>query len=226
MKHHAEALRRAGITEEDMEGVPSVTSRIRKAVGSIDLAIEALSGDDSPRAIAFMEKYNSLSKTDKIVLSIEDIFTAAGLSARDFIEVLTGALMQQSADVTKMLVSAAQPKVVDATIQAAITRQPIINKKGEIVGETMGDIKAQEIFHRATGFLPTPKSAQTTINLQQLNQTANNSRNEGPCDPPESMDDFLLDMQDVVKGRILPAPAPDSSSPKNAPEIEYLDVEA
>jgi hypothetical protein len=205
-----------------MDGVPKIKDRIVAGAGSIQKAIEALRGDDSDDALAFIERYDSISESDLPRLAIEEIFTAAGLTARRFVEVLTGALMQQSSDVTKMLVSVAQPRVVEATIKAATESLPIIGNEGEVVGWTNGDIKAQELFHKATGFLPTPKGAQTTINLQQLNQTAVSS-DEEKCDAPQSMDDFLMEIQDVVRPKALNPPV--ETVPINAPLIEYMEVE-
>lgn len=139
--------------------------------------------------------------------------------------------MQQSGDITKMIVAVAQPKVTEATIKAAVESLPITmrNKDGEIeiIGWTNGDIKAQEIFHKATGFLPMPKGAQTTINLNQLNQTAQLSASDDDDDPTElkSMDEYLMELQDVIRpAKQLEAP-PSFVIPQNAPMVEYLDVE-
>ena len=212
-----------------MQGVPSITANIVRAVGSVDLAIEALRADDSEEAQDFIEKYDGLSKSDQKLLKLEEIFTAAGLSARRFVEVVTGALMQQCGDVTKMMVAVSQPKVVEATIFAATDRKPIFNPvTGELMTYTNGDVKAMELFHKATGFLPTPKGANTTINLNQLNQTAQLNAGEDEDDEPvelQSMDAYLLELQDVLRPQ-LPAPtAPSSVIPVNAPQLDYIDAE-
>jgi hypothetical protein len=227
----AAARKRLGITAEDMDGVPRITDRLIAGAGSIATVIAALREDDSEDAASFIAKYDSISESDRGRLTIEEIFTAAELSARRFIEITTGALMQRSGDITKMMVAVAQPRVTEATIKAATESLPIVATRDgerEVVGWTNGDVKAMEMFHKATGFLPMPKGAQTTINLNQLNQTAQLSAaedDEGPCEPPPSMDEYLLELQDVARERALPAPAPDAVMPINAPALEYVDAE-
>jgi hypothetical protein len=231
LKRTQEAHKRLGITAEDMDGVPRVTERLIRGAGSIENVIQALRGDDSEDSVKFIEKYDAVSVSDRTRLSIEEIFTAADIDARRFIETVTGALMQQSGDITQMMVAVAQPRVTEATIKAATESLPIVVQRGagsEIVGWTNGDVKAMEIFHKATGFLPAPKGAEITFNFDQRKQSANfgkDSDDEGPCEPPQSMDDFLLELQDVTRERALPAPAPDAVIPVNAPTIEYVDTE-
>lgn len=216
-----------------MEGVPDVTANIVRACGSVGVAIQALAQDDSEDARSFTENYQKLSGSDRKRLRLEEIFTASGLSARRFVEVVTGSLMQQCQDVTKMMVAVAQPKVIQATIKAATDQVPITAydpklERVKVVGYTNGDTKAMELFHKATGFLPTPKGSNTTINLNQLNQTANVGAGENDGEPAElqSMDEFLMEMQDVLRPAQLPASTgmamPDLV---HVPEIEYIDAE-
>lgn len=226
--HHlpkkAEVLRRLGLKKGDMDGVPKVTDRIVAGAGSIASAIEALRGDDSDDAVAFIERYDGISKSDMARVSIEEIFTAAGLTARRFVECVTGALMQQSSDTTKMMIAVAQPRVTEATIKAAVDSIPIMDGEGEIAGYTNGDVKAQELFHKITGAMPTPKGANLTFNLQQNNATLQQSKGDGEIEPPQSMDEFLMEMQDVVRPKALMAPV-EHVTPINATQVEYIDVE-
>ena len=194
-KRTAAARKRLGLEEGATDGFPDLTARIKAGAGSIAKAIEVLSEDDSDDSRAFMERYRSVPKSDRSRLKLEDFVAAADITPRRFVELVTGALMQQCQDVTKMMVAVAQPKVIQATIKAATDQVPIIaDVDGEriVVGHTNGDTKAMEIFHKATGFLPTPKGSNTTINLNQLNQTANLSDGEGAEESSElqSMDEF------------------------------------
>ncbi len=220
----AEARKRLGITKEQMEGVPRVTDKIIAGAGSIQKAVAALEADDSDDAVAFIRCWSSISKSDRRRLKLEEIAVAAGLTPRRFVEVVTGALMQQSQDVTKMLVAVAQPKVTAATVKAATDEVPIVadvNGRRIVVGKTNGDVKAQEIFHKITGMLPLPKGSQTTINMQQNAVSA--KEEEERSDGPQSMDEFLLDIQDVLRPKALAAPV--EPFPVNAPAVEYVDVE-
>jgi len=223
------AKKRLGIKPGDMDGVPSVTEKIKAGVGSIDRAIQALREDDSEDALAFIQKYDSVSKSDKKFVTLEEIVTASGLTTRRFVEIVTGAIMEQCGDVTKMMVTVAQPEVVKATIKAATDSVPIVATVGNrqrVVGYTNGDTKAMELFHKATGFLPMPKGAVTNINLNQQNNTAQLSSKDDEDDGPEdlqTMDSFLMDMQDVLRPE-LPAPR-EEAVPVIVPNIEYIDAD-
>lgn len=129
-----------------------------------------------------------------------------------------------------MMVAVAQPKVIQATIKAATDQVPIIadiDGVRIVVGHTNGDTKAMEIFHKATGFLPTPKGSSTTINLNQNNLNANMG-DGGASDDDEtelqSMDEFLLELQDVVRPQ-LSAPSIAVPMLMETPEIDYIDAE-
>lgn len=229
----AAARKRLGLKQWQMEGVPDVTANIVRACGSVGVAIQALAQDDSEDARSFTDTYQKLSGSDRKRLRLEEIFTASGLSARRFVEVVTGAFMQQCQDVTKMMVAVAQPKVIQATIKAATDQVPItaydpILECHKVVGYTNGDTKAMEIFHKATGFLPTPKGANTTINLNQLNQTANMGGGDDDDDSPgdlQSMDEYLIELQDVIRPpKALSAPV-ENVIPASFPDVEYVDAE-
>lgn len=226
--HHlpkkAEALKRLGLNKGDMDGVPKVTDRIIAGAGSVTAAIEALRGDDSDDAVLFIQRYDAVSTSDMERVSLEEIFTAAGLTSRRFVEVVTGALMQQSSDTTKMMIAVAQPKVTEATIKAATEERPIFDREGNEVGSTPGDVKAQELFHKITGAMPTPKGASLTFNLQKNNATLTQNKGDGETEPPQSMDDFLMEMQDVVRPKALMAPV-EHVAPINATQVDYIDVE-
>lgn len=190
-------------------------------------AMEILEADDSPDAIAIIEKWNSVSDTYRKVLRCEDFALAAGLSNRRFIEVLSGAIMQQAQDVTRMLVATAQPKVTKTTIRRATQRKPILDVAGNVVGYDEGDFKSQELFHKITGMLPTPKGSQTIIQMG-VGATGDSPQGEVELNEPaelQTMDAMLLDMQDVIRPQLEAPKEMDSRMPVNTPEIEYLDAE-
>lgn len=220
------ARRRLGLTDLDMRGVPKITRRVKEAVGTVRAAVRILEGDDAPDSIKFCQKWNSLSKKDKLAVHLEDVVIAAGLTPRRFMELLAGAGMEYSSSISKLIVTKNQPKVLKATIKAAITETPIV-VKGNVVGHNIGDIRAQELFHKMSGALPTPKGP--SIILNQLNQTANiEPPSPKERTPLESMDSFLLELEDIRKPKQLAAraePIIPVEMPVNAPEIEYLGIE-
>ncbi len=225
-----QALRRLGLTEHDVTNVPRITSRVKEAVGTVKAALRILNGDDSPDSIAFMSKWRGLSDKDQRTLRLEDVIVAAGLTPRRFMELLAGASMDHSAIVSKLIVSKSQPKVLKATVKAAIDSVPIMGKnfetgEMEVVGHSNGDVKAMELFHKITGALPTPKGANFTFNQQ-----VNNPTSDGPKErtPLETMDSFLLELDEVRKPKQLTGrvePIIPVEMPEGAPEIEYLSIE-
>jgi hypothetical protein len=222
------AVKHLGLDESLMEGVPNVTPRIIRGAGSVDNAIEALRGDESEDAIAFMQKWDSISVGDRKYLTIEEIFTAAGLTAREFVEVVAGALMQQGEDSSRMIVAMAKPKVMESTIKAATDEVPItafIDGVNVVVGKTNGDVKAMEMFHKITGTLQAPKGSTTNIYANQANQTVVQASNDDGEELP-SMDSYMREIQDVVRPQLeASVPSSISTVPINAPEVEYLDAE-
>jgi hypothetical protein len=128
--------------------------------------------------------------------------------------------------VTKMILSVSQPLVTSATVKAATDSQPIMGREGEIVGYTNGDIKAQEIFHKITGMLPIPKGSQTFINVNPQPKPDDEDEDESPA--LESMDSFLMGLQDVLRPQAqlaAPVPTVPTMMPANAPDFAYIDAD-
>lgn len=219
------ALKRLGLREKDVKGVPEITPRVKEAMGSVREAILLLRGDDSKDSRRFIEKWDSLSDRDRKNVQLEHVVTAAGITTRRFMELLAGAEFDHSATVSKIFVSRSQLKVLKSTVKAATDEQPMFNKDGDLIGHSNGDVKAMEIFHKITGAMPTPKGG-TFINNQQINaQVA--APNE-PKTPLQAMDSFLLELDDVRRPKRLGAapaePIIPVEMPDVVPEIEYLDV--
>lgn len=224
-----EARKRAGWTDDlDQTPRPSI-SHILKGIG-VDACIEALLCDDSPEALAFNAKYSSISRSDREYLAIDEIALLAGLSSRVLIQTITGALFQQTAETSKAIALSAQPDIVKKTVEMAKT------DRGE---------KDREMYHRAMGFLPTPKGAQTTINLQQLNQGGESAQRalgaggDASRDPAAplvlgSMDDVLLDLQTVIRPQlptssaaaVVEAEPMNTTVPANVADLDLDYIEA
>ncbi len=225
-----EALRKLGIVEADLARVPKITPRVKEAVGTIGEAVSILAGDDSPDSILFMEKWNMLTKVEQREIHLEDVIVAANLTGRRFMELLAGASFDHSATVSKIFVSRSQLKVLQSTVKAATDEVPITaynaeTGETEIEGRTNGDVKAQEVFHKITGALPTPKGSNFTFN-QQI-KTAEEPQSTVEARPPlQSMDSWLLEIDDIRKPKQLSAAVPviPVEMPENAPEVEYLDL--
>lgn len=224
-----QALRRLGLTEHDVANVPRITPRVKEAVGTVKAAIRILLGDDDPDSIRFSTKWRGASKKDQLSLRLEDFLVAAEITPRRFMELLAGASMEYSSTVSKLIVSKNQPKVLKATVKAATDSVPITAMVGGAmveIGRTNGDVKAMEMFHKITGALPTPKGSNFTLN-QQINSGGEVKESKVQT-PLESMDSFLLELDEVRKPKQISArsePIIPVEVPEGAPEIEYLDLQ-
>ena len=209
------AAARRKLDDLGIVGAPKITQRMIMAAGGKQGIFEALSCDDSPEAIAFMEVYRSFSEAERDNFTIEELFLLAGMNARRFGEVLIGALMQQGADASRLLIAAAMPNVSETLIQAATERQPIMDNKGNLVGYANPDMKAIEIFGKISRMLPMPKGSSTVINIGQ----PEDGEVEGSAEL-QSVDDFLMELQSVTRNQ-LPAPAKTIEIPANTRDLEY-----
>jgi hypothetical protein len=222
-----QALNRLGLTAEMVTGLPKIVPLIQESIGTIEKALEILRGDDSPDAIQFLAKYDAIPESDRKHLTFEERVVGAGLSPRRFMEILTGASLQRSSVATRLIVAISQPEVIRATVKSATEGRPILDENDEIIGYGPGDVKAQEMFHKITTLMPTPKGNVQNFNFAQpRDQDALPAPREGDKPQPlQSMDDFLLSLHDVVRPKSLPEPEIAVEHPVNAPDLEYLDVE-
>ena len=211
------AVARRKLDDLGIVGAPKITQRMISAAGGKEGIFEALECDDSPDAIAFMEVYRSFSEEERDTFNIEELFLLAGMTARRFGEVLMGALMQQGADASRLLIAAAMPNVSETLIKAATERQPIMDNKGNLVGYANPDMKAVELYGKISRMLPTPKGSSTVINVGRPDDEEDDEEGSANLEP---MDDFLMELQQVRQNQ-LPAPAKTIDAPKIAKDVEF-----
>jgi len=216
------ALKRLGLTEQDVKDVPSITWRVREAVGTVREAVGVLSGDDAADSLKFCSTWNAITAKDHKHLKLEDIITASGITTRRFMELLAGASLDHSEFVFKTISSSKKAKVLQSVVKAATDEVPIVvtdedTGTTEVVGYENADVKAMELFFKLTGDIK--PSGGVVVNSN--NQTANITAPERA--PLQSMDSWLLEIDDIRKPRQLNAPPViPVEIPENAPEIEYM----
>lgn len=226
-------LVKLGLVEADVVNVPRIIPKVREAVGTIAEAIEIISGDDSPDSLAFMEKWNSLTprQQEDIRLAqnslwLEDVIVAAGLTGRRFMELLAGASYDHGEMMTSFYKSRHKLKVLQSTVKAATDEVPIMDKEGEVVGVSNGDVKAQELFFKLTGDIKPSGGVVIGSNNQTANITTSAVVERTPL---QSMDSWLIELDEVRKPKQLGAgvtvPMIPVEIPENAPVIEYLPIE-
>ena len=224
-------LLKLGVTEDQLGQQAKIRDKIRAGWGSVEEAISILEGDDDPDSLLFMRKWNLLTEDERKNCYLEDILIAAGLTSRRFIELLAGATIDHDEFVARMFKSRKKLKVLESTFKAATEEIPITESKlvdGQIVHAVVGhenpDVKAMELFFKLTGDI----GPNTIVNNDNRRQTANITTPPPERDPLQSMDKFLLEIEEVRKPRQLKAPTPviiPVETPDNAPEIEYLGID-
>lgn len=213
------ARKRLGVTVKQVEGVRKITPSLREAGLNTDRVIEILEGDDSIDGQAFLAKWRTISKSDRAVLSVEEVCIASDITTRRLWEVIAGARFQQAQDSVKLMICENQGKVMQATIKAATDSIPLYNEKGKLIGMTQPDVKAMETFHKITGAMPTPKGSTNVFNFgNKLPQDALpiGDDDEDDVHLPD-MDEFLKDLQVTVAPKQLEAP-------KEIAEVEYEEI--
>lgn len=138
----ADALRRIGVSEEQVKKYPPVTELIREARSGKKLALKAMRfcSEDSVRA--FLSRYDSIPEGDRAVLPWEAILIAENINANEFTGAVAFALKSYSVNAVSMIALSAHPKVMKASVDAALL--------------TSGERDRTNI-HMALGFLPSPK---------------------------------------------------------------------
>lgn len=170
-----------GVAKQDVDRQPQITPHLRQIMttisrmtGSKSKAILSpyyfLKCSDAPEAQKVLEEYSNekLTKGQRGVLPIEAFCLAAKVSPLRILEIIGGTAVRLSAQESMMISAMSHPKVVEKTVQMALTDEGTYDRN---------------VLHRATGFLPIPRSAQTTINIAQ-NATAN-AAHVSAAPPPE-----------------------------------------
>jgi hypothetical protein len=165
------------------------------------ITIDYLRLSDKADAIAFLSAYDTdtLTATDRAVLPLEAYCAAAKIHPMSILEILVGTLVRLGAHESAAIAAIHQPMVVAKTVEQALE----------------GHIGSQNILHKATGFLPSPKGSQTTIQIQQ--SQSQDQRQAAvtavPAPPPEQTITRLVDR--FNDARVLP----ESTSGESVPDI-------
>lgn len=193
--------------EADKE--PVVTPMFKAIEGGLPLVIDALRAHDDDDAKTFMSFYDSLSKSDRKMLRVEDIAYGVGLSSLRLAEIAQTAVFLYASMQTKFLISSSMVKVTRSIVKAATDEVPITAYNGqtglqEVVGKTNGDVKAMELFGRISGIAPVPKGAQIAIQ----NNFGRDEQEKPALNAPlwKTSEERLREIQDMTEPKRLPSP--------------------
>lgn len=214
-----EARKRLGVKQEDVDAAIKIGYRLREVGLTTERIVEILDSDSSDEGRAFLVKYRTISKSDLAYLTIEELCIASGLTPRRLWEVLSGARLEQSQDVVKLIIADSMPKVVSNAVRAATEAMPIMDNEGKVQGWVYGDMKATEFLGKVSGLLPTPKGVSAVFNVGPQLPIPSDEADDGI--PLPSMDSVLKDLQNMVTVPQLEAPKPQIEI---IPTAEYEDI--
>jgi hypothetical protein len=190
-----------------MKGVVQITHILRRAEGGIDACIEALRGEEDELAQQFLDKWDSISPSDRDALSIEEIATVAEVPTKKLLGVIIGALTAQSAMSMEIIVAASKPKIVQKNVDMAMLAE--------------GD-RDREFYLKHINYIPRANGLAVNVDARTQNNVLNAPDSERAL-PPPSADSFLLELQSTFRPdqKVLEAPLPEPVD-GDVPVAEYV----
>ena len=146
--YKALAMKRLGLTPEDLEGVPDVTSILKEVKGGITYALTAMRFSDGELIGQFLERWDQINALDRECLTIEAVATAAGIDIRHLWGEIMLAMREHSVSSVKVIAVSNHPAVMKQRIQYAM--------------EPAG-VRDRDALDIMLGALPKPNSGTTFI---------------------------------------------------------------
>jgi hypothetical protein len=128
-----------------------------------------LEASTDPDARAILRAYHLLPKYLSRAVPIESFCIAAKVSSVRALEIIVVTCMRLGVQAENIIAAVNRPRIVQKTVDMAMTDEGVEDRM---------------MFHKATGFLPTPKGAQTTIQVVQSTQVSANAQ-VAAAPPPE-----------------------------------------
>lgn len=192
----ARALRILGTDADALSRLPRITPYIQSVLKlRREDVVGYLAMSSDPDAVAWMAQHerSDLSNSMRIILPYEAYCIAAGISTHRLLECLSVQIIAAGAMHSAVTAARHHPEVVEATIGYALTED---------------GIQDRITLHRATGFLPSPKGSQTTIQIQQNAAATAQAASATFAEPPrpEQTIKRLVDRFNADKGESAPMP--------------------
>lgn len=167
-----EARKRIGITPQRMSGVPTISHLLECAEGGVAGCVAALRLSDDADAIRFLERFDSISTSDRTRLTIEEIATSAGVTTKNLLASTLLAVEYLGTSAARMATASFSAPVIQATANAAINgKNATANRK---------------LFLSGSGFLPRPANREpgVFVNITNQNAAAARAMHEASEAPP------------------------------------------
>ena len=184
------ALKRLGLDPKDPPKVDVLSTKAILSVGSRDEFLDYARTSDDGRVVDLIEKFDALSEYDQGVITVPDLCAAAGITFAELLGEVVRVAFSHNTDLSNLIAAVNQPKVVQATVDAALKADGADDRK---------------ILHQHSGFVPIPKGSSTIVRFQQL---INNAREVEPGDSPNTLPPFENDtilFNTAQRGKLLPA---------------------
>jgi hypothetical protein len=206
LRHIAGVLRGMGIrrraatpavTDDDgnviVDAVPAEPAPLRPVGWNLDSAWPRfLDASEDPDARKVLAAYRSCARGLRARIPIEAFCCAAGVSSTRVLEQLIIQVVRQGANAATVITGLNQPRVVQKTVEMALRDD---------------GTQDRAMFHKASGWTPTPKSAQTNITVTQAVQASSTAQVASvPAPPPESTIRRLSDRFNEAPRLVAPAP--------------------
>ena len=172
----SEAYERLGVSKDEVAKQPVITSTLtvldpitkgkQSSIRGVDKAIEFLRGSHEADARKFLDVYDSIPNSTRIVLPIEAFAVASGLSTKRVLELVTGACFEQSANVAELISRSARPKLVGVAVKQALKSKNFDERKLVLQHEGYAPIPKTQVVN-VSGDVNTDNRIQS-VNVNEI----------------------------------------------------------
>ncbi len=186
-RQKSEALRRIGVTPEQLQTAPNITSILKETHGGIKLAINTLRFSQNDAVKAFLQKYDSISEHDRRKLPLEAISIAAEVDIRMLLGEIIISQREHSVSRVKLIAVSNHPDVIKSRIKFA---------------KLPGGVRDRDALDTMLGALPKSNAA-TFIDKVFFGKPEAEKKDE-PEDENTSDEDFIFPDASEIQERIQP----------------------
>jgi hypothetical protein len=173
------------------------------------IQLAAMNGNDS--ALTFWHVYADLTPSDQAIVSLDDLCAASGIAPKAILMAIAASGFDAGCDIANLVAAHLHPKVVQASVDAALTPEGIEDRK---------------LLLQHAGFIPVPKGQSIVINASSHATAQAHASSAAAAGMPS----FLSDVEDVteatkaVQGEIVEAQKALHPAPTSEPWTETLDT--
>jgi hypothetical protein len=172
-----------------------------------------LDSSADPEARKVLDVYYAMPRTLARILPVEAFCLSVAVSPLRILEILTATAVRLGAQASMLVAAVSHPRVTQKTVEMALTDE---------------GTEDRATLHKATGFLPTPRGAQTNITIaQNASAQANAQAASVTAPPPEATIRRMVNRFNDARGTpALPASVEGTVLPEVMPheDLEVVEV--